>query len=292
MVIQSLRFFVDRNQKGWVNALPNIRFAIMNTVNASTGFSPFTLRFGLSPRVVPSLVEKPSSDIPTSAVDIVSRLADITAEAKDNLLAAKISQTIQANAHRRPDQNFAVGDSVFLSTSNRRKEYMHTGDNRVAKFMPRFDGPYKIVRANPEKSSYTLNMPNAENVFPTFHSSLLRPFVANDGNLFPSRELERPAAITGDSGDDEFFVEEIIDEKCGRRGMEYLVSFRGYGAEENRWLPRAEIEELEALDRWLATRPDVRSTRSRVHRNKSKKISAPVLLSFLESLSSDSYFFI
>ncbi len=37
-VNQLLRFHVERNQRGWKRALPRVRFAIMNTVNASTGF--------------------------------------------------------------------------------------------------------------------------------------------------------------------------------------------------------------------------------------------------------------
>lgn len=38
---QAIRYHVRRNQKGWVRALPRIRFDIMNSVNASTGVSPF-----------------------------------------------------------------------------------------------------------------------------------------------------------------------------------------------------------------------------------------------------------
>lgn len=48
-VNQAIRFHVDRNQKGWVRALPVIRFNMMNTVNASTGFSGFQLHMGRSP---------------------------------------------------------------------------------------------------------------------------------------------------------------------------------------------------------------------------------------------------
>ena len=40
-VIQAIHFHVERNQKGWVQALPRVQFNIMNTVNKSTGFSPF-----------------------------------------------------------------------------------------------------------------------------------------------------------------------------------------------------------------------------------------------------------
>ena len=42
-VIQCIRFAVERDQIGWVKALPKIRFDIMNTVNRSTGFTPFQL---------------------------------------------------------------------------------------------------------------------------------------------------------------------------------------------------------------------------------------------------------
>lgn len=42
-VNQSLCYHVDHAQKGWVQALPHIHFAIMNTVNMSTRFSNFQL---------------------------------------------------------------------------------------------------------------------------------------------------------------------------------------------------------------------------------------------------------
>ena len=55
-VNQCIRFHVERNQKGWVRALPRIRFQMMCTVNKSTGYSPFQLRFGRSPKVLPPLI--------------------------------------------------------------------------------------------------------------------------------------------------------------------------------------------------------------------------------------------
>lgn len=169
----------------------------MNTVNASTGFSPFQLRLGVAPRVLPPLTND-GATLDTGAQEVIARIEEIACEAKDSLLNSKILQSINASAARSPETPHAVGDSVYLSTSNRRREYMHAGEGRVAKFMPRFDGPYKIVHANPERSSYTLDMPNAPNVFPTFHGNLLRRYVANDGDLFPSRELEQPGSIDVD----------------------------------------------------------------------------------------------
>jgi hypothetical protein len=55
-VNQAIRYYVQRNQKGWVRALLQIRFEMMNMVNASTGFSGFQLRMGWSVRLIPPLV--------------------------------------------------------------------------------------------------------------------------------------------------------------------------------------------------------------------------------------------
>ena len=49
-------FHVERNQQGWVRALPRVRFNIMNTINKSTGFCPFQLCLGQTPRMIPPLL--------------------------------------------------------------------------------------------------------------------------------------------------------------------------------------------------------------------------------------------
>jgi hypothetical protein len=48
-VNQAICYHVDNNQKGWLAKLPRVRFAIMNTMNSSTGFSGFQLKSGRSP---------------------------------------------------------------------------------------------------------------------------------------------------------------------------------------------------------------------------------------------------
>ena len=52
-VNQCLCFHVEHNQKGWKRVLPCIRFFLMNTINKSTGYSLFQLKYGRSPRVLP-----------------------------------------------------------------------------------------------------------------------------------------------------------------------------------------------------------------------------------------------
>jgi Chromo (CHRromatin Organisation MOdifier) domain len=100
----------------------------------------------------------------------------------------------------------------------------------------------------PEFSAYTLDLPNSPNIFPTFHASQLKRFNTNDAELFPSREHARPGAIMTSEGLEEYAIEKIIDEKKKGRGYQYLVRLVGYGPEEDRWLPRRELEDCEALD--------------------------------------------
>lgn len=119
----------------------------MNTVNASTGFSGFQLKMGRSPRLVPPFSVEGFPDAPLDqkqAMLVLQQLQLDLLTAKDNLIAAKTAQAFTANGAVNQWPVFEVGEQVMLSTQNRRREYKGVNGDRVAKLMPRFDGPYKI----------------------------------------------------------------------------------------------------------------------------------------------------
>ncbi|KAJ2925766.1 hypothetical protein H1R20_g11329, partial [Candolleomyces eurysporus] len=258
-VIQALRYHVERDQKGWVKALPKVRFDIMNSINSSTGFSPFQLKSGFSPRVIPPFSLSDNPIPPSSELDLalatLERLRIDVLDAQDNLHRAKINQAKATNKHRNPDPHFQVGDKVLLCTKNRRREYLAGDARRTAKFIPRFDGPYRVVKAFADTSSYTLDLPASSNIFPTFHVSQLKPFIANDSQNYPSREHARPGPIMTSEGAEEWWIDKIIDSRRRGRGWRYLVRWRGYGPEDDEWLPGKDLEECEALDIWQAAHP-------------------------------------
>ena len=92
-IVRAFNFVIE---KGWVRALPAVRFSIMNTVNASTGFAPFQLLQGRRPRVVPPLfdanVDAVCEEFPDEgrvAADVIRKIDIDVLEAQDNLTLAK-----------------------------------------------------------------------------------------------------------------------------------------------------------------------------------------------------------
>ncbi|EPQ59877.1 hypothetical protein GLOTRDRAFT_19679, partial [Gloeophyllum trabeum ATCC 11539] len=104
------------------------------TLNTSTGYTPFQLRHGCSPRVIPPLDpgSAPSSET-VDAHSLIQRLDNDVAEARDNLFVSKIDQAYFANKHRGHEHIYSPGDYVLLSTKNRRQDYKRKGEFRVAK---------------------------------------------------------------------------------------------------------------------------------------------------------------
>ncbi|KAF8804576.1 hypothetical protein BYT27DRAFT_7009359, partial [Phlegmacium glaucopus] len=78
------------------------------------------------------------------------------------------------------------------------------------KFMPRFDGPYLVTDVNNNTSTVTLDIPQTPNLFPTFHTSHIKPFTPNDNLKFPNCTLHKPGPLDI-AGVEEHYVEKIID---------------------------------------------------------------------------------
>jgi|ERR1700761_1616516 len=133
----------------------------MNTINASTQFTPFQLRFGKAARILPPVILPENiGESEQTVLDIITRMQPMQMEAQDNLLIAKVWQAHQENTHRQLAFPFKVGGQVVLSTAHRCRIYK-TGDERhIAMFVPHFDGLYPIISTNERHSTVTLALPN------------------------------------------------------------------------------------------------------------------------------------
>lgn len=134
---------------------------MMNTVNVSTRFLAFQLKMGRSPRLIPlsMLVDLPEVLKGTPEVliteTVLNTVTTNVGDTKDNFLAAKVPQVHSASNSRGKKVVYELGDWVMLSTLN----------GRAAKFMPRWDGPYKVDKTHHETSNYRLILPNNPGTF-------------------------------------------------------------------------------------------------------------------------------
>lgn len=263
-MVQTLRYLVNCEQQGWVKVLPYVRFVMMNTVNALTGISPFYLKTGRSPRLIPPLGVRPplaaNEDPETSvacAFEFLDSLTHTIAEARDGLIATKTRQAHHANQHRHCDDLFKVGDRVMLKTDNQRARYRAQDPSRTAKLFPCYRGPYAIIHAFPERSEYTLAMPDSPQTFPGFHASKLAQYRENDDEEFPGRHMDRPGPVDADA--DVFEVEHIVDARCHRVSWRYLVEFVGYGQEDQHWITRTALRRTvpNVVADWERTHPQL-----------------------------------
>jgi len=147
-----------------------------NSINVTTSKSTTELLYGTHVRLIPHPADMSST---VSAVtDFREKIDESVQLAKDRHVIATTRQVMQANRRRRAEPNYQVGDLVYLNTGNLRLRIKQQG--RSAKFFPQFVGPFPILEAKPETSSYKLDLPAMYQIHPVFHAKFLRPAMPND----------------------------------------------------------------------------------------------------------------
>jgi hypothetical protein len=244
-VAQILRSMVAADQKDWAEKVPLTEFAINLSVSSSTGFAPFELNSGYMPWMVTELPEGTQS-APKGIRAFVENAQKNLMIAHDAIIESRVNQTYHANKRRRPEEPFRVGEEVYLST-----EDLNLPKGRARKLMPKYVGPYKVLRSDPKSSSYELDLPESlkgRRVHPTFHARKLRRHEANDDSLFPNREV-KVFYDFGGREDGEWLVDAIIGHRWSNKRVEFEVR---WNLGDTTWEPYTHVKDLEALDEYLA----------------------------------------
>ena len=82
---------------------------------------------------------------------------------------------------------------------------------------------------------------------PTFHTSLVQPYIKNDNIFFPKRDTKVYYDF-GNNEDQEWLVEEILAHKWTSNDLEFQVKWM---AGDVTWEPLSSCKELEVLDIYL-----------------------------------------
>ena len=234
---EMLRAYVQHHQRDWDDHLSVLEFAANNSVQASTGYTPFYLNYGQE-------VSQPLDHAlqllrPTNNPDAdqrIRRLKEDLQRARTNIEAAQKRQAKYVDQRRR-DVQLQAGDLVLLST----RHLQLKGDyKRTPKFAQKYIGPFPIRRViNP--NAYELDLPvTLQLLHSTFNIERLKPY--RDGQqAFPSRPQPHPrpppVAKLAD-GSEEYEVEYILAAQGAGRRRRYLVKWKGYGEWEATWEPK------------------------------------------------------
>lgn len=238
-VTQMLRQCIQPDQKDWVAKLPAIEFAINSARSESTGYAPFFLNFGRMPRTM--IWGSASVDEYPSVRDFALQKKLALMSAHDSIIAARVKQTRDANRKRQAIP-FKAGDLVYLSAKN-----ISFKKGLARKLLPKFIGPYKIVR-DFGNSSFQVELPlhlKKRGIHDVFHSSLLRIHMPNDDRLFPGR---MDTQLDGVGDDDEWAVDRILSHHGSRTDATFEILWK---SGDVTWLPYYQITHLQALTDYL-----------------------------------------
>lgn len=240
-----LRTFVTYQQHDWVDWLPIAQISLCNRPARSTGISPFFLQHGYDARPISTTqTNNAAGPVTTPAgrgTAIVEKLKEAQDQAQLAIAVAQQTQERYTDRGRDTPHSYKVGDKVWLHMKN-------ISTNRPSKKLDWIHTRYTVTKTfDHQPHFYKLDTPKG--IFNRFHTSLLRP-AAN--NPLPSQTTDntQPPAIISDQGDEEFFIDAILDARTKtirRRPVEQvLVQWTGYARPT--WEPRANFEDTAALD--------------------------------------------
>ena len=137
---------------------------------------------------------------------------------------------------------------VYLSTKN-----LTLPKGRARKLMPRFIGPYKVLKSMNKSLNTTIELPQElkdRRISATFHANLVQPYVKNNDILFPKQEAKSYYDFANNDKQ-EWFVDEILAYRWANNNLELQVKWTLRAVT---WEPISSCKELEALDYYLELR--------------------------------------
>ena len=133
-------------------------------------------------------------------------------------------------------RSFVSGDKVWLDARNLA---IRTASRKLS---PRRYGPFKVLEQL-SPVTYRIQLPPSMKIRNVFHVDLLIPYKETDA-YGPSYSSPPPELI---DGEEEFEIEEILNDRIHRCKQQYLVKWLGYPSSENSWEDEKDLQHAGAL---------------------------------------------
>jgi hypothetical protein len=227
-----LRSMVTEHHNSWDNVLPQEEFAYNDSVNQSTGKSPFQIVYGTQPRGVYELRESgQATTSSTSAEEFAEAMKELHSKVKQRLIDSNQEYKCREDQHRRQLQ-FKVGDLVL---AHLRKERFPRGTYNKLKMKK--IGPCKVLRKFGE-NAYEIELPEGIGISLIFNVSDLYPYrdgEAEAGTEEPVIQWVKQLPVA-----EKPQMECILDKRVGKKTrrkeyFEYLVKWKNHPVEDASW---------------------------------------------------------
>ena len=225
-----IRMFCDYLQEDWVDWLPLLKFKMNNMVSSSTGVTPFYANHGYHPCMDFDII--PNTKL-LAVNSFMNRFSLIWKGLTEFAVQAQKRMKFYGDRKRKPvsDTMFATGDRVWLSARNfrtkrpsKKLDYVHFG-------------PF-IIEKKLTPSVVRLKLPKGYKIHRVVNIDLLKPYKPNP---FPNRIIKPPLPAVLVDGEEEYFVDKILDVKKVHKHYEYLVRWLNYSVDHDSWEPVANV---------------------------------------------------
>jgi Chromo (CHRromatin Organisation MOdifier) domain len=237
---------VNYKQDDWVYWLPMAEFSYNNSVQATTGMTPFFAMYGRHPEIDVDLSEPTEVGLAPSARATAEEFNEIKVELALRWKEAAAAQEKHYNS-RHKFRTFEKGDFVMVDSKNIKTSRFSK------KLEDRYLGPFEVLEPV-GRQSYRLKLTKMyEGLHRTFHVSLLEPHKSRRGVRYEAKPIEF-------EGNEYWLVEEILHSRVRYGKRQYLVHWTDTSPAVDSWEPAENLQELDALKEYLKKNPDVRET--------------------------------
>jgi hypothetical protein len=231
---------VTEHHTSWDQILPQAEFTYNDSVNRSTGKSPFQILYGTQPRGVSELRESEQAETSSArAEEFAEAMQELHTQVKQRLM--KVNQEYKRRADQRKRQiQFEVGDMVL---AHLRKERFPRGTYNKLKMKK--IGPCRILRKFGE-NAYELELPEDIGISLIFNISDLYPYRTEDEGAGTDEQpviqwqKQLPVAQKPEM---EYILDNRASKKTRRKQyFEYLVKWKDHPVEDASWETEAVIQ--------------------------------------------------